>query len=96
MEDERKKEKRRWVQKIKELFDHPDIEKKIITEYCKNSNTRKCLLWKIEAMSYSAEDLIKLYDQCTIVVAQSVDRSIQKRLATEEAKKGKLKEKRGW
>jgi hypothetical protein len=54
------------------------------------------LLWKIEAMNYSTEDLIKLYDQCTIVVAQSVDKSIQKRLATEEAKKSKLKEKRGW
>jgi len=89
-------DKNYWRKKIVELFKNPDIEKSVVREYTENTSNRKCWIWRIDNMAYSADELQKLYDQFANVVADSVNNSIESRQATED-KKVKLRiAKRGW
>tara|TARA_R110000744_G_scaffold164479_3_gene281611 strand:- start:330 stop:701 length:372 start_codon:yes stop_codon:yes gene_type:complete len=89
----KEEEVKEWQKKIKRLFDNPDIEKKIVNQYCHND---KNLMWKIDHMKFEPKELRLIYEQLTLVVAESASRTSLKKEAKEQKKEDKLKEIRGW
>jgi len=85
-----------WKKKIKELFKNPDIETSLVNKYTKNNKTTKCLLWKIEHMSFSEDELINIYNHCTKEVAASVDKVIIKREEEQRERINKARQKSKW
>ena len=85
-----------WRDKIAKLFKESGVEPSLLKELTVNTTKRKCWLWKIDHMYYSAEELEKLYYQFTPVIAASVNSASEKRHAKEVKQQEKRKAKRGW
>jgi len=88
--------RREWRNKIAKLFKESGVEPSLLKELTENTTKRKCWLWKIDHMYYSAEELEKLYHRFTPVIAASVNRAVEKRDEQESKQQEKRKAKRGW
>jgi|TARA_R110002110_G_scaffold4289_3_gene22141 hypothetical protein len=89
-------DKNYWRKKIAELFKNPDVEKSVVREYTQNTTTRRCWLWRIDNMSYTSEELQKLYDHLANVAADSVNKSIASKIAKEDEGVKLRIAKKGW
>lgn len=85
-----------WKKKIKELFKNPDIESSVVSKYTKNNKGTKCLLWKIDNMTFTEDELINIYNHCTKEVAASVDKTITKREDQQRERMEKAKQRSKW
>ena len=88
--------KKFWRQKIANLINESGIEDSLHRELTENTSQRKSLLWRIDHMNYSAEELKEMYRHIVPVIANSSDQADRKRREKEKKSIEKLKSKKSW
>jgi len=72
------------INKINKLWDNEDIERNVRSDYTLNKTGFPSLLWRINNMKYSTEELIKMYVLMKKITEESINKVQQQRIEKEK------------